>query len=127
MISKGFSSFTMGVRCKRDVKTKAVLYRQLEGKENAILDFNTEKEIFLMLGTEQVAAFCSYYDSNCRIENFYDGHSLEAEELFDTSNLKKIANELYKFHQLKPKNLPDAGFFDLIQEKWEPLAHKVLY
>ena len=50
---KGFSSFTMGIRSKKDVQPTAVLYRRLEGKENAILDFETEKEIFLMLGAQQ--------------------------------------------------------------------------
>jgi hypothetical protein len=35
---KGFSSFTMGIRSKTTVQPMAVLYRRLEGKENAILD-----------------------------------------------------------------------------------------
>ena len=43
---KGFSSFTMGIRSKKAVQPTAVLYRHLEGKENAILDFETEKRCF---------------------------------------------------------------------------------
>jgi len=124
---KGFSSFTMGVRCKRKITPQAMLYRQLEGKENAILEFETEKEVFLLLGDQKIAAFCPYYDGQCRIESFYQGHSLEAEELFDKSNLKQIADQLYKFHQIKPDNLPEKGFFELIREKWTPIAKKVLF
>ena len=43
---KGFSSFTMGVHCKNEVVPKSVMYRQLQGKKNAILDFNIEKHVF---------------------------------------------------------------------------------
>ena len=46
---KGFSTFTMGIRSLKQTQPGAVLYRQLEGKENAILDFETEKEVFLTL------------------------------------------------------------------------------
>jgi hypothetical protein len=35
---KGFSSFTMGIRSNKAVQPTAVLYRRLEGKENAIFD-----------------------------------------------------------------------------------------
>ena len=55
---KGFSSFTMGIRSKKAVQPTAVLYRLLEGKENAILDFETEKEVFLTLGRHSIAAHC---------------------------------------------------------------------
>ena len=47
---KGFSSFTIGVRCKKLVEPPAVLYRRLAGKDNAILDFSAEKEVFLTFG-----------------------------------------------------------------------------
>lgn len=47
---KGFSSFTMGIRSQKAVQPTAVLYRRLEGKENAILDYETEKEVYLTLG-----------------------------------------------------------------------------
>ena len=53
---KGFSSFTMGIRSKKAVQPTAVLYRRLEGKENAILDYEIEKELFLMLGAHNIAA-----------------------------------------------------------------------
>ena len=99
---KGFSSFTMGIRSKKAVQPTAVLYRRLEGKENAILDYETEKELFLMLGAHNIAAHCHYYDETCRIEAFYQGRTLQAKELFEPENLRKIGNELYRFHQLKP-------------------------
>ncbi len=38
---KGFSSFTMGIRSTVPVQPTAVLYRRLEGKENAILTYET--------------------------------------------------------------------------------------
>ena len=53
---KGFSSFTMGIRCHRSANPPAVLYRQLEGKENAILDFEAEKSVFLTLADHGIAA-----------------------------------------------------------------------
>lgn len=124
---KGFSSFTMGVRCKnQNIEPKAILYRQLEGKENAILDFETEKEIFILLGENDVAAHCLYYDDHCRIEAFYQGRTLEVADLFKPENLKKIANRLYKFHQVQPKNLPSKGLFELIHDQWGVLAKNVL-
>lgn len=124
---KGFSSFTMGIRCKVDeVEPTAVLYRRLEGKENAILDYETEKEIFLLLGENKIAAHCHYYDETCRMEAFYQGRTLQAEELFDPENLRKIADELYRFHQLKPQSLPSTPFFELLHRKWGQLAKHVL-
>ncbi len=125
---KGFSSFTMGIRFKGEGKPQpqAVLYRRLEGKENAILDFETEKEVFLTLGENEIAAHCYYYDEVCRIESFYQGRTLFAEELFEPENLRKIANELYRFHQLSPPSLPQKLFFDLLHDKWGQLAKHVL-
>lgn len=123
---KGFSSFTMGIRCKKAATPPAVLYRRLEGKENAILDFETEKEVFLTLGAHQIAARCHYYDKTCRIEAFYQGRTLRAEELFEPENLRKIANELYRFHQLRPPSLPQTSFFELLHHKWGRLAKQVL-
>ena len=73
---KGFSSFTMGIRTKNAVQPTAVFYRRLEGKENAILDYETEKELFLLLGVHNIAAHCYYYDETCRIEAFYQGRTL---------------------------------------------------
>ena len=123
---KGFSSFTMGIRCRKDCEPKAVLYRRLADKDNAILDFDSEKEVFLMLGENQIAAHCYHYDRECRIEAFYQGRTLIADDLFDPDNLRQIANQLYKLHQLKPDQVPNRLFFDLLQEKWGQLARRVL-
>jgi thiamine kinase-like enzyme len=123
---KGFSSFTMGIRSKKTVQPMAVLYRRLEGKENAILDFETEKEVFLLLGEHKIAAECYYYDEVCRIEAFYQGRSLQAEELFEPENLRNIANELFKFHQLRPTSLPEKMFFEMLHNKWGEIAKHVL-
>ncbi len=103
---KGFSSFTMGIRCRVAADPPAVLYRRLAGKENAILDFATEKEVFLTLGEQDVAAHCHHYDESCRIEAFYQGRSLNADDLFESENLRQIANQLYRLHQLQPTGLP---------------------
>jgi thiamine kinase-like enzyme len=123
---KGFSSFTMAIRCLRDVDPPAVLYRRLEGKENAILDFATEREVFLLLGEHGLAARCLHYDNTCRIEEYYDGRTLTPADLKDSAVLKGIASELFRFHQLEPDNLPDRTFFELLHDKWGPLARKVL-
>ncbi len=123
---KGFSSFTMGIRAKVAATPKAVLYRRLAGKENAILDFETEKEIFLLLGAEEIAAHCYHYDETCRMERFYQGRTLTAADLFEPDVLRGIAGELYRFHQLTPPTLPDQGFFDLLLQRWVPLAKHVL-
>ncbi|MCP4421567.1 MAG: phosphotransferase [Chloroflexi bacterium] len=115
---KGFSSFTMGIKTQKDVQPTAVLYRRLKGKENAILDFQAEKDVFLRLGANNIAAHCYYYDETCRIEAFYDGRTLAATDLFDQENLRKIGDELARFHQLEPSNLPSQTFFELLHEKW---------
>jgi thiamine kinase-like enzyme len=104
----------------------AVLYRRLEGKENAILDFDTEKEVFLTLGEHNIAAPCHYYDHSCRIEAFYRGRTLTAGELFEPANLQQIANQLYRLHHLRPASLPEQGFFELMHDKWGRLAKRVL-
>ncbi len=123
---KGFSTFTMGIRAKVQTQPAAVLYRRLEGKDNAILDFDTEKEVFLTLGAQDIAAHCYYYDETCRIESFYQGRTLLAEDLFESENLRQIANALYRFHQLHPPRLPDASLFELIHSKWGRIAKSVL-
>ena len=123
---RGFSSFTMGIRSTKPVQPPAVLYRRLEGKENAILDFDTEKEVFLTLGNHNIAAQCHYYDKTCRIEAFYQGRSLTADDLFGPENLRQIANQLYRFHQLMPPSLPRQSLFELLHDKWGQLAKQVL-
>ena len=123
---KGFSSFTMGIRSQVPLQPAAVLYRRLEGKDNAILDFATEKEVFLTLGADDIAAHCHHYDDSCRIEAFYQGRSLLADDLFEPDILRQIADQLYRLHQLKPAGLPQRGFFDLLHEKWGGIARRVL-
>ena len=123
---KGFSSFTMAIRCLRQVEPAAVLYRRLEGKENAILEFATEREVFLLLGENQIAARCLHYDETCRIEEYYDGRTLTPMDLKESTVLKGIASELYRFHHLEPDVLPDETFFELLHDKWSPLARSVL-
>ena len=123
---KGFSSFTIGVRCRREVDPPAVLYRQLEGKENAILDFGAERQVFLELGDAEIAARCLHYEATHRIEAFYRGRTLRADDVFDPEIQRGVATELHRFHQLRPDVLPDETFFELITEKWTPLAQRVL-
>jgi len=123
---RGFSSFTMGIRSTKPAQPDAVLYRRLEGKENAILDFATEKEVFLTLGANDIAAHCYYYDETCRIEAFYQGRSLLADDLFEPQNLRQIADQLYRLHQLEPAGLPQKGFFELLHDKWGRIARRVL-
>ncbi len=123
---KGFSSFTMGIQAGASVRPEAVFYRRLADKENAILDFDTEREVFLTLGAEGIAAHCHHYDDHCRIEAFYRGRTLEAAELFETENLRRIANELHRLHRLTPTGLPERSFWDLSHEKWGRLARTVL-
>jgi len=123
---KGFSSFTVGIHAKHGVDPPAVLYRGLEGKDNAILDFETEKGVFLLLGDHRIAPRCYYYDETCRIEEFYEGRTLSAGDLADSSVLAGIAAELYRFHQIRPEGLPERGFFELLHDKWGRLGQAVL-
>lgn len=123
---KGFSSFTVTVRSIEPLEPPAVLYRKLEGKENAILDFALERDIFLLLGQQGIAADCYYYDEAYRLEAFFTGRTLTAEDLTDSDNLRKIANALYKFHQLRPGNLPTDSYFHLLHQKWGRQAQFVL-
>lgn len=123
---KGFSSFTMGIRSRRPLQPDAVLYRRLAGKDNAILDFATEKEVFLTLGANDIAAHCYYYDETCRVEAFYRGRSLQAGDLFEPQNLRQIAGQLHRLHRLKPAGLPQQSLFELIRDKWGPMAKQVL-
>ncbi|MGI9643768.1 MAG: phosphotransferase [Ilumatobacteraceae bacterium] len=123
---KGFSSFTMGVRPRPAVDPPAVLYRQLAGKENAILDFDAERKTFLLLGDEGIAARCYHYDETCRIEEFYSGRTLVAADVVDPVIQRGIAGELARFHRLRPDHLPPAHFFELLFERWGELARSAL-
>jgi thiamine kinase-like enzyme len=124
---KGFSSFTIGVRAHDPrVDPSAVLYRQLSGKENSILDFETERGVFLLLGDAEIAARCLQYEETHRIEEFYTGRTLTADDVFNPVLQRGVANELYRLHQLEPVGLPDRPFFELLAEQWGDLARPVL-
>jgi thiamine kinase-like enzyme len=123
---KGFSTVTMAIESSEPITPRAVFYRQLEGKNNAICDPSTEKNVFLELGRAGIAAHCYHYDSQYRIEEFYKGRTLKSEDVFEAKNLQKIAAQLHKLHRLKPKGLPRKTYFELIQEKWKSLAHHSL-
>lgn len=124
---KGFSSFTMGVHVRnKGVQPAAVLYRKLKDKENAILDFEAEKEVFQLLGKNKIAASVYRYENDYRIEEFYKGRTLQTEDLFQPHILKGIAEQLYRFHQLQPRNLPKESFFELLHKKWGEQARVVL-
>jgi hypothetical protein len=85
-------------------------------------DFAMEREVFLLLGQHRIAARCLHCDDTCRIEEFYDGRTLTPVDLDDSDVLKGIATELFRFHQLEPDDLPDRTFFELLHDKWGPLA-----
>jgi len=125
---KGFSSFTMGIQARGggDVEPPAVLYRHLEGKENAILDPAIEREVFLLLGDNGIAARCLHYDEVCRIEEFYVGRTLSADDVYHPVVQRGVAERLHRFHQLDPQGLPEASFFELLFEKWGALVERVL-
>jgi len=123
---KGFSSFTIGVRAIGDIEPPAVLYRRLAGKENAILDFETERSTFLALGDAEIAARCLGYERDYRIEEFYRGRTLTADDVFDPALQKGVADELYRFHQLTPAGLPNETFFELLHDQWSALARDSL-
>ncbi len=123
---KGFSSFTMGVHARPAVEPRSVLYRHLGGKENAILDFAAERSTFLLLGEHGLAARCYHYDDVCRIEEFYSGRALTAADVVDRGIQRGIADQLFRFHQLEPADLPDATFFELLHVQWGEMARSVL-
>ncbi len=123
---KGFSSLTMGIEAKRAVDPPAVLYRHLAGKENAILDHASERAVFELLAERGIAARCYHYDDVCRIEEFYAGRTLTADELYDPGIQRRIADELYRLHQLEPAELPELTFFELLHRQWGDMARTVL-
>jgi len=123
---KGFSSFTMGIRARRPLEPPAVLFRQLAGKENAILDFEAERDVFLLLAQQGIAAACHHYDETCRIEEFYEGRTLTASDLLVPEIQRGIADQLHRVHQLEPDGLPSKTFFELLHDKWGPMARRVL-
>ncbi len=82
--------------------------------------------MFLLLGDAGIAARCLYYDENCRIEEFYRGRTLTADDVFDPEIQRGVADELYRLHQLQPPNLPDRPYFELLTEQWAELAKPVV-
>ncbi len=123
---KGFSSFTMVLRPRLPVDPPGVLYRRLEGKENAILDSETERDVFVALGDAGIAARCLYEDRDRRLEELFSGGTLTASELFDPATLRKIAAQLHRLHHMEPPPLPSRSFFELLHDKWGPQARSVL-
>ena len=123
---KGFSTFTMAVRAKVPADPPAVLYRRLAGKDNAILDADAERGVFLALGDAAIAPRCYHYETGFRLEAFYTGDTLRAEDVFDEATLRGIAAELHRFHRLEPPPLPERPFFELLHLRWGALARYVL-
>jgi len=124
---KGFSSFTMGVRCRRaDATPAAALYRHLDGKDNALLDFDDERRVYLALADAGVAAACHAYARTHRIEAFYDGRTLTRHDLADPTILRQIGGQLRRLHAVAPAALPPEPFFDRLFARWSPLARATL-
>ena len=123
---KGFSSFTMGVHVQADVEPRSALYRHLDGKENAILDGANERDVFLSLGDAEIAPRCLAYESDHRIEQFYAGRTLTADDVFDPAIQRGVAEQLHRLHQHDPGPLPEATYFELLHDKWGRLARQVL-
>ena len=123
---KGFSTFTLGIRARVAADPPAALYRHLAGKQNAILDGETERQVFVLLGEHHIAAHCYHYDDTCRIEEFFVGRTLTADDVFDPEIQRGIADELFRFHQLTPDDLPDQTFFELLHDQWGSIARSVL-
>ena len=73
-----------------------------------------------------IAADCLYYSESYRIEAFHYGRTLTIEDLSESDNLRQIADQLYRFHQLSPPGLPQQAFFELMHRKWGQLAKRVL-
>ncbi len=124
---RGFSSFTMALRCRREeIEPGGVFFRRLEGKKNAILDFDDERRVFLALGNAGIAARCLHYGTGYRLEALYDGRSLTAEDLRESSNLRGIASQLHRFHALRLEGVSGETFFQRMHAKWGALARRVL-
>ncbi len=126
---KGFSSYTLTIRVRDGVEAepRAIFYRRLEGKENAILEPSLERSVFVMLGEEGIAARCLGYEDDYRLEACYDGRTLTRHDLADPETLRGIAKQLRRFHALTPADLPDDDFFTLLHRKWGALADRVLH
>ena len=122
---KGFSSFTMGIEHAAEEEPRAVLYRKLEGKENALLDFDDERKTYLALADAGVSAPCYAYEETHRIEAFYRGRSLVAADLEDADILRRIGRRIAKMHNLSLP-APPENFFERLWARWRPLARRTL-
>ena len=124
---RGFSSFTMALKARgAGVEPRGVFFRRLEGKDNAILDFETEKQVFLALASAGIATPCLHYGADYRLEAFYDGRSLRREDLRNPEVLRGIAEQLHELHALSPAGLPPDSFFERLHTRWGALARRVL-
>ena len=104
---KGFSSFTMGVRSlKPELNLLPCFTGTLMVKRTPYWILRPTREVFLTLSQHEIAAHCHHYDETCRIEAFYQGRTLAMEDLWEPENLRQIADQLYRFHQLRPASLP---------------------
>lgn len=123
---RGFSTFTMAVRCRRDnVEPRAVLYRHLHGKENAILDFEDERRVYLALAGRGIAAQCYAYEDDYRLEAFYEGRTLTRHDLANPDILRRIGAQLAKLHRVSPR-LPAESFFERVHRRWGRAARDVI-
>ena len=123
---KGFSSFTMGVRAARDVDPPAVLYRRLAGKENAILDFEAERETFLLLGRARHRRPLPPLRRRLPDRGVLPRPDADRRRRVRPRHPARHRRQLYRFHQLRPERLPEATFFELLHERWGELARTVL-
>lgn len=122
---KGFSSFTMGIQARVEADPPAILYRHLEGKDNAILDFDDERRVYLTLAEAAIAAPCFAYERTHRLEGFYRGRTLTAQDLTNPTILRGLGQQLARFHALRPA-LPSEPFFDRLHARWGELGRPVL-
>ncbi|MCO4763469.1 MAG: phosphotransferase [Myxococcales bacterium] len=122
---KGFSSFTMGVRSREPRQPGAVLYRHLAGKENPMLDPADERRVYETLADAGIAANLHTYESDHRIEAFYEGRTLTRHDLKSPEILGKIGEQLAKLHALAP-TVPSQPFFERLHDRWRGLARKTL-
>lgn len=121
---RGFSSFTMTVRCHVTAPF-GVLYRQLGPKPNTLLSHTDERGVYEALADAGVAAPLVAYEGTHRIEEFYEGRSLTREDLRDHELLRKIGQQLAGLHAVTPP-VPTEPFFELIAERWRGAVRQVL-
>ena len=74
--------------------------------------------MFGLLGQHRIAARTHLMDDTCRVEEFFVGRTLTADDVFDPVIQKGIADELWRLHHLEPEGLPADTFFDLLYAKW---------